>query len=116
MTCNESNLPWAVLFTSIFGSNGDGTNTLRTMEVEDVGDYFSCDTSNAVTFEQIFRLLIDQNSEGKNVLRVTIAETCPTEDAVDCSNNIPDPMAILKKAIGIGADGAPILRICNTAS
>lgn len=91
----------------------DGRPEVRFMQVASVGDYFTCAGVKDVANErELFYLLLDTNHCGHPVLRVDIA----TDDGLcvnfqDCNQKEMDAFTALKHAIGMGADGAPVLRI-----
>jgi len=112
MTCSENNSTWEELLASVLGLTAGDDGVVRMKTYADSGDYFSCDNIQPIDLEMLFRLLIDKNDDDKNIIRVNYSADCPTTDLVDCGNNVPDPMALLKRCIGTGPDGGPILRIC----
>ena len=112
MDCTENNLTWQELLASVLGLAADDTGVVRMQHHDDTGDFLDCSNSEPLDLEMLFRLLIDQNDDGKNVIRVSRATDCPTTDLVDCGNNQPDEMALLRRCIGTGADSLPTLRIC----
>lgn len=102
------------LLRAVLGLN-NGLTSLRVMQVATTGDYFNCNQFVQVSeINSILKLLIGLNSCNKPAIRVDIV---PDDGAcldLDCTNKENSTDALLRSAIGIGADGLPVLRIMQS--
>lgn len=97
---------------ALLGVNG-GNVSFRMMQVDTDGDYFNCDKDYDIdTPEALFALLIDTTDCDLPALRVDIVtDDGNCESAQTCNNGEMEWFTDLKRSIGKGIDGAPVLRI-----
>lgn len=112
LQCNNSFFSIDHYIKAMLGVNANGIS-FRMMQIESVGDYFTCaGVKDVDTPENLFRILVDENMCAHPVLRVDVQ----TDDGLctnwaDCNNSGLDAFTALKNAVGMGADGGPVLRI-----
>lgn len=112
MECTPNYFSIEHYISAMLGVNANGIS-LRLMQVESVGDYWTCEGIKDIdTPEGLFRLLVDTNMCNHPALRVDVQ----TDDGLcvnhaDCNNSGFDAFTNLKSAVGMGADGGPVLRI-----
>lgn len=115
MECTfDNSLDRSHFLKALLGINGGGPNSsVRFMQVESVGQYFACDHSREIDgWEGLFQLLLDTNVCGHPAIRVDIT----TDDhlcaiPLSCNNGESEWFTDWKDAIGVGADGHPVLKI-----
>lgn len=97
---------------ALIGVNG-GLASLRMMQVDTDGDYFTCEKDYDIdTIQSLLSLLIDTNDCNLPALRVDIVtDDGNCESAQTCNNGEIEWFTDLKRAIAKGIDGAPVLRI-----
>jgi hypothetical protein len=94
-----------------------GIPAFRVKQVESVGDYIECaKVENLADFAQVFRLLFDKDHCDRVTLRVDIS----TNDGLcvgleDCQQKELSAFQAFLFALGVGADGAPVLRIMQSS-
>lgn len=102
------------LLRAVLGLN-NGLTSLRVMQVASTGDFFGCDQIIQVSdVNSILKLLIGLNACNKPAIRVDIVADDAACLDVDCTNKETDTFTLLRSAIGIGADGLPVLRIMQS--
>jgi len=113
LLCTPENFSIDHYIKAMMGVNAGSTVSFRFMQVDTVGDYFNCTSDKDIdTPEALFMLLVDMNHCDHPVLRVDIQ----TDDGLcvnfqDCNAKEMEGFEALKNAIGVGADGQPVLRI-----
>src|SRR5690606_41905703 len=111
LICNAEYFDLGHYLKALLGINTGDVTSVRFMQVESVGDYFNCTQDKDIdTFDALFRLLIDTNMCDHPVIRVDIG----TDDGLclnflDCNQKELEPLEAFKSAIGVGADGQPVL-------
>lgn len=99
------------LLRAVIGLN-NGLTSVRMMQVASVGDFFGCDQFIQTSdLNGTLSLLVGLNACSKPAIRVDIVADDAACLDLDCVNKEIDTLTFFKSAIGIAADGLPVLRI-----